>query len=82
MRQGYSLLTSEVFDTYEISEVFDTYEIFGGWMPTFGPNQLESLGLLQTRTSVYGSGGLFYCSVFQSAFVFRGVQAITDFNQA
>lgn len=32
MRQGYSLLTSEVFDTYEISD---------GWLPTLRPNRLE-----------------------------------------
>lgn len=43
MRQGYSLLMSQVFDTYEISD---------GWLPTPRPNRLESLDRLRTRTSV------------------------------
>lgn len=73
MRQGYSLLTGEVFDTYEI---------FDGWLPTPRPNRLESLGRLQTRTAVCGRGDLLHCSVFQPAFVSRRVRAITDFNQA
>lgn len=62
MRQGYSLLTSEMFDTYEI---------YDGWLPTPRPNLLESLGRLQTRMAACRRGGLSNCSVFQPAFVSR-----------
>lgn len=67
MRQGYSLLTSEMFDTYEIS---------GEWLPTLRPNRLESLGRLQTRAAVCERGVLSHCSVSQPAFLSRHVRAI------